>query len=59
MTFKVQQRSLVQRVVTRCRHIKQHAAWDAWLEALGEQWQHHCCSVCTPVHSSCVCAAVA
>lgn len=65
MAFKVQQRSLAQRVVSRCRHIKQQAAWDAWLEALGEQCHCSvaepllpCPSGCTRVHSSCACAAV-
>jgi hypothetical protein len=57
VAFKQQQRSLTQRVATRCRGIKQQAAWDAWLEALGEQLGssgHHCCRACTDVPSSCV-----
>lgn len=36
MSMRVRQRMLAQRVAKSCQHIKQQAAWDSWLQAIGE-----------------------
>lgn len=36
VAVKARQRVLAQRVVKACQHIKQQAAWDAWLQVIGE-----------------------
>lgn len=46
VSVKARQRMLAQRVNKNCQHIKQQAAWDAWLQAIGMfqafPWQGSC-----------------